>query len=489
MKKLVALILFLSFVFSPVVKDVVYAAGFVDEWLDQQTVTGPDHFEGQKRGYYTLGSFSGRINNTVDYPVSITLPRLKAGCGGIDMFMGGFSFLNFDMLVQKLQKTLQAAPFVAFDIALNTLCKDCANAIKSAEQIANALNSLQLDSCKASKALVAYSAESLGVGNSEQQAKLHEMHANFLQESGIKPLYSAIDSAINSKRGEADKIPEVNISEMLKGCPREIKDLLIPSIPDTPVSVLEVAGLKSGLSSDFIDVVRGVLGDVIIRHSEKMYSAELVPPCTNQNQVDIMEDFFTKKNILKKDKSGNCSPDNGINNDLVNYVHLKISSIANKMQNKIPFSSDEKAFISSSPLPIASAIKGSMLSFQGDSTSFMMSEIIARAYFIKMFSDLSSRVLSLMDIINSAGQKNAGAVSGEERYACSVELLNTPMDKLQILEKKTRDAVKLVNAEYIKLAEQQKNLMQFIGLLKSVEDQAKRDMVKQLGSPLKLGPR
>jgi len=74
-------------------------AGFVDDWITQKSETSPGYFEGQKRGYFTGGSFSARWPQTRDYLASFEPPRLKFGCGGIDAFMGGFSFMNFEYLV------------------------------------------------------------------------------------------------------------------------------------------------------------------------------------------------------------------------------------------------------------------------------------------------------------------------------------------------------------------------------------------------------
>jgi len=98
-------------------------ANWLDDWYENtmSTSSGINYFEGQKRGYATFGSFSMRLPLRTDYLFSIEKPHLKVGCGGIDLFMGGFSFLNADYLVQKVQAMLQAAPFIAFDIALQTL--------------------------------------------------------------------------------------------------------------------------------------------------------------------------------------------------------------------------------------------------------------------------------------------------------------------------------------------------------------------------------
>lgn len=39
-------------------------------------------------GYITAGGMSGRVDVHNDYLMSVTLPKIRAGCGGIDMFLG-----------------------------------------------------------------------------------------------------------------------------------------------------------------------------------------------------------------------------------------------------------------------------------------------------------------------------------------------------------------------------------------------------------------
>ena len=76
-------------------------------------VTTPGAFRGQAMNLYTGGSLMMRAPGR-NYPLAtVQLPSLRAGCGGIDMFLGGFSFLNVDYLVQKLQNILSAAPAAA----------------------------------------------------------------------------------------------------------------------------------------------------------------------------------------------------------------------------------------------------------------------------------------------------------------------------------------------------------------------------------------
>ena len=100
------------------------AAGWVDDWLDQRAGSSPDYLAGQQRGYLSGGNFSGRWHNQADYPVTLEAPRVKSGCGGIDVFMGGVSFLNTNYLVNKLTTILSGAAAVSFDLALGDPLRD-----------------------------------------------------------------------------------------------------------------------------------------------------------------------------------------------------------------------------------------------------------------------------------------------------------------------------------------------------------------------------
>lgn len=83
------------------------AQSWAESWFDNVTYTSPGSFEDQTRGYITAGGMSGRVDVHNDYLMSVTLPKVRAGCGGIDMFLGGMSFLDPDYLVQKLESILR----------------------------------------------------------------------------------------------------------------------------------------------------------------------------------------------------------------------------------------------------------------------------------------------------------------------------------------------------------------------------------------------
>ena len=85
-------------------------ANFVDDWIGATAGGGPMYYQGQQRGYFTGGSYSARWGSSVDPLVNISLPKVKGGCGGIDLFNGGVSFMDFDYLVKKLQNVWPRPP-------------------------------------------------------------------------------------------------------------------------------------------------------------------------------------------------------------------------------------------------------------------------------------------------------------------------------------------------------------------------------------------
>src|SRR3546814_5639122 len=78
-----------------------HAQSWAESWLDNVTYISPGSFEDQTRGYLTAGGMSGRVAVHNDYLMSLSLPKVKAGCGGIEMFLGGLRLLDQAYPVKK----------------------------------------------------------------------------------------------------------------------------------------------------------------------------------------------------------------------------------------------------------------------------------------------------------------------------------------------------------------------------------------------------
>lgn len=122
--------------------------------IGSANVTGPTAYQGQSAGYYTLGNVAFRGPQETSQIASIQMPSVRAGCGGIDLFSGGFSFINSDQLVAQLKAVASNALSYAFMLALKSLSPIVADQIESLQKIANEVNQFNMNSCQQAQALV-----------------------------------------------------------------------------------------------------------------------------------------------------------------------------------------------------------------------------------------------------------------------------------------------------------------------------------------------
>ncbi|MDD3834828.1 MAG: conjugal transfer protein TraH, partial [Sulfurimonas sp.] len=100
-----------------------------NNWIkDNMIDVGSDmgYYQTQTRGIYTLGSQTIKFREVggAITPFHLDPPRFNVGCGGIDIAMGGFSYLNPEFIIEKLKAISAAAPAFVYQMAISALCKD-----------------------------------------------------------------------------------------------------------------------------------------------------------------------------------------------------------------------------------------------------------------------------------------------------------------------------------------------------------------------------
>ncbi|HIP38141.1 MAG TPA: conjugal transfer protein TraH, partial [Desulfocapsa sulfexigens] len=377
----------------------VASSAWVDDWIDQKTTTAPNYFEGQQRNYYSAGGFSARWPSTASYPVTVEPPRLKGGCGGIDMFMGGFSFMNTDYLVDKLQGILTGAAGVAFDLALKTLCEQCSNTIKNLEAMSDKLNSMQLDECAAAKELVGIVADKNGFHSSEvMREKLDtSIKKNKLRQGAVEMW----DMITKENTANNDVANAGDVSNVTSGCNADITSTFLNA-----GSLLENVGSKMSIPSDHIDLIRGLVGDVKLEGPANAYKVSYESPCSENNPDDIKA--ITTGDVYAKDVSGNCSQITDTNGNIRQFVQDTLDSIADKIENKGALSSTEEAFLGATPLSPLPILKTAVGTSMRDSTIDGLAEITANAYSLQMLSDLYIRADAIAWKAREMLEKKAG---------------------------------------------------------------------------------
>ncbi len=127
---------------------------FMDDMGGAANVTGPSAFEGQSAGYYSLGNVWTRFPQKTTNVANLQLPRARAGCGGIDIFAGSFSFINASEMVALLKAVANNAVGFAFSLAIDTICPECNKIMQEFSQKAQLMNELSINSCEMAQGLV-----------------------------------------------------------------------------------------------------------------------------------------------------------------------------------------------------------------------------------------------------------------------------------------------------------------------------------------------
>lgn len=120
----------------------------------QGNVNSAGFLQGQTMDMATGGSLFMRMPNKTYQLASVTPPSWNAGCGGIDLFMGGFSFINKEQFVAMLRNIGSNALGYGFKLAIQNLCPTCDNVMQALQATAQQINRLNMDSCETAKGLV-----------------------------------------------------------------------------------------------------------------------------------------------------------------------------------------------------------------------------------------------------------------------------------------------------------------------------------------------
>lgn len=116
--------------------------------------TQPGVWQGQAAGYAYGGSLYARTQVKNIQLISMTLPDINAGCGGIDAYLGSFSFINGDQLQRFVKQIMSNAAGYFFDLALQTTVPEIKTAKDFLQKMASDINSMNLSSCQVAQGLV-----------------------------------------------------------------------------------------------------------------------------------------------------------------------------------------------------------------------------------------------------------------------------------------------------------------------------------------------
>lgn len=193
-------------------------AGFLDDFYDQSgattNVTPAGVYQGQSSSVVSGGGISYRVPNRTFSPLTFSPPNFKAGCGGIDLYLGAFGFPSSAEMTAFMRNVGQAAGGIAFSIALKALSPELDSTINDFSKRIQELRANFSNSCQAASQLMEATGGSAFVqemaqnarkylretSSDETQAEVKAADPKLLKENSIGFANSNPSSGLNPER-------------------------------------------------------------------------------------------------------------------------------------------------------------------------------------------------------------------------------------------------------------------------------------------------
>ncbi len=442
-------------------------------------------FKTEDRTILYGGGYSYRAPNVTLTPFNVKAPSVKAGCNGIDLAFGSISFLDKDQFVKFAEGILAAAPGVAFDLALKTLCPSCSETLKALESMANEINNMSLDSCAAATALINGAYEK--AGGEQLKQKLHDGDSKSWLSGATDHIKTGTQwiSGFNSMLsglGNSKQSPVLLqlIKEGQDG-PTADKDTLI-----------NLMATKYNLKLVGNDIIRTIFGDIALGGKASNESPIMIVsyPSLSQehpryegntlidNSSRIIDYILTNSangvmiyhkvaagiygsEILTKENSGIS---------LETHFKTDILRLMNKMRNREPLSDDDIKFIGQFQTPIYKIFNALSTSPQTIGLLYQNADSLAKMLAVQVLYEYTQRWIAAL----------AQETQVIDRYKKEIEKVPTSKgieDMKKSMSEMMKSSREFNEAIFKKYAEAQKN---FFDNLKYTETMKQTQEMKNL---------
>lgn len=340
--------------------------------------------KGQGAGYLVGGSMYVRTPVRSLQLYSVTLPSISAGCGGIDAYLGAFSFINTDQLQALSKGIMSNAIGYAFDLALETVCPQCKATMDKLQDVVNKVNLNNLTTCQAAQGLVN------GVA-SQVWKRDHDMCVKLATEGNYFSDWSAATRGCSNTGGQTDKIlsdasndtkkqNRVSINTNITWSAfndikqsitddRELKEIMMTMIGTT------IYGSKSGdfQSLPTLGANNELIHTLMYGGTARVYRCNEVMKCLKPSESKI---------TISQDKS------------MVSKITRLMNQLFDKVRSGNSFSAQESNFVGSLTTPVVRIIRETAMAGINDGMIIQLSEQIAFQYvlyYLDGLNELASR--------------------------------------------------------------------------------------------------
>ncbi|MBN7124692.1 conjugal transfer protein TraH [Erwinia billingiae] len=340
-------------------------------------------WQGQAAGYMTGGSVYLRNPVKQVQLISMQVPSLNAGCGGIDAYLGAFSFINGAELQRFVKQIMSNAAGYAFDLALQTMVPELKQAKDFLQKLASDVNSANMSSCQAAQGII-------GGLWPVSQVSNQKICQDIAGESNLFSDWAASRQGC-TVGGQADSVTGRAGDDM--------KDQVLKN-KNLVWDALGRNHLFDG-NRQLKELVMSIVGSIIFNKTGDV--TILTPMVDNRDVITVLMRGGTAK-IYGCDDADLClgptvtdvtvSSDNG----LVTLVRTIMLSINQKLGDDTGMTDREKGFINTTSVPVLKYLTNSRSMGMSPTYLIQVADFIAQDLMIQY----------LQELVKQAGQSLAG---------------------------------------------------------------------------------
>ncbi|MBL4707621.1 MAG: conjugal transfer protein TraH [Flavobacteriales bacterium] len=315
--------------------------GFFNSMGVSSNVSKGGSFNDQAGGYYTGGSLTTRTGSRTAQLATVQMPGYRAGCGGIDAWLGGFSHISKAELVGMLKNIGSSAASYAFMLAVQSTAPQIANIMNELNSLATTINNMNINSCEAAATMVG------SVWPKADQASDHLCKTMGTNLGAFSDFAAARHGCgAGGKRGDT-------LSR--RGSDGRYKDMLVGDFNLAWAAIQKNAFLKS--DTKLAEAFMTIVGSIIVHGGDEGQHVQVIPAMAGQGNLIGTMLNGGKTKVYACDSEACLKPrlkDSTISGDkgLLRHVQDVLKSLVDKIYDDTPISESELAFLNSTSLPI-----------------------------------------------------------------------------------------------------------------------------------------
>lgn len=333
----------------------------MQDWFNDMggagNLTPAQTVKGQTSTVYTGGNMYMRTPVRNYQLASVSPPSIRAGCGGIDLFAGSFSFINSEQLTAMLRNIANNAVGYAFMTAVKAVSPDLADLMQYLQDQASKINNLNVNSCQMAEGIVTASASALTDKKEQSSAQGTGSTISNLWPDSFQTLteWQSTKSAKVNARNQA-AAADANLKEILEGgnvvwkalrrssAPPELKELmmsLIGTVTIVPVGANYGTGKNNANGTKALWVYTGSTG---------------VDFTTFIGRTDAST--ISDVTLLRCDETSECKNPTTVSNQTVASLAWHVSQTMRKATNNITsrsaqtFTNLDQAVFTNTTIPV-----------------------------------------------------------------------------------------------------------------------------------------